>query len=70
MFKEEETPESIKESDEKEGITETIKEETTDSNKISSFKNKDDFDLEKELEAKFDELFGKIEEEEKIAKEG
>ena len=70
LFKEEETPESTKESDEKEGITETIKEETTGSNKISSFKNKDEFDLEKELEAKFDELFGKIEEEEKIAKEG
>ena len=37
--------------------------------KITSFKNKEEFDLEKELEAKFDELFGKIEEEDKIAKE-
>ena len=38
--------------------------------KIRSFKNKDEFDLEKELEAKFDELFGKIDEEEKQLKEG
>ena len=37
---------------------------------LGRFKNKDEFDIEKELEAKFDELFGKIDEEEKQLKEG
>lgn len=41
-----------------------------ETSKVTSFKNKDEFDLEKELEAKFDELFGKIDEEEKQSKEG
>lgn len=59
-------PNNIEEKESKED-KETI---VTETNNIASFKNKEEFDLEKELEAKFDELFGKIEEEKKQSKEG
>lgn len=65
LFKDEEIKEGQKELKEK--LNKKAEEKATD--KITAFKNKEEFDLEKELEAKFDELFGKIDEEEKIAKE-
>lgn len=69
--------ELFKDSEEKDEKKETLEQsqenkedEENIEKKVTAFKNKDDFDLEKELEAKFDELFGKIEKEETIAKEG
>ena len=73
LFKSEEQEEKIEDKEDLNEVQEDRKEEMNEnmvqSDKITSFKNKDEFDIEKELEAKFDELFGKIDSEDKIAKD-
>lgn len=69
LFKDEDEKENKKDLKEQiEEKRENKEENIVNQDKITSFKNKEEFDLEKELEAKFDELFGKIEDEEKISK--